>query len=98
MFPTVAVKEALLWPALTETLAGTVMFVLLLESDTDVEASAGPLRVTVHDADPGALIAAGVHEIPLNAGGTGCAIAIDPSDPDAGIGKPLGSVAMTPVI
>jgi hypothetical protein len=99
MFPTLAVNEPLLWPALTTMLAGTVMLPLLLESPTlDPPLNAGPLKLTVHTAGPGALTLDGAHEIVLNVGDTGCTIVIDPDVPDEGIAIPFASAATTPVI
>jgi hypothetical protein len=98
-FPTLAVKEPLVWPALTTMLAGSVTLALLLESATlDPPLNAGPLRLTVHTAEPGAFTLDGVHEMALNVGGTGWMIAIEPGVPDEGIGIPLGSAATTPEI
>jgi len=99
MFPTVPANEALLWPAPTTMLTGTVMLTLLLESATiDPSFNAGPLSGTVHTADPGAFTLDGAHEIALKVGGTGWMMLIEPEVPDEGIGIPFGSVVTTPAI
>jgi hypothetical protein len=60
---TVAVNWALLAPATTVTLAGTVTLALLFWSVTPKPPiAAGPLSVTVHDDDPGAFTLAGVQD------------------------------------
>ena len=62
MLPTVAEKAALVWPELTVTLAGTVMFVLLLARVTVAPPEgAGPDKVTVQFEEPGAFTVAGEH-------------------------------------
>ena len=63
---TVAVNWALLDPAATVTLAGTVTLALLSESVTaNPPAGAAPLSVTVHAEVPGAFTLAGVQVKPL---------------------------------
>jgi hypothetical protein len=54
-----AVKEALFWPAVTATLAGTVMLALLLESVTVAPEGATAVSVTVQLDVPGAFTVAG---------------------------------------
>ena len=66
---TVAVNPAVEAPADTVTLPGTVAFVLLLESVTGNAAVAGPLSVTEHEEEPGALTVAGVQLILLRVTG-----------------------------
>jgi len=56
---TVAVNVALLKPAPTLTLPGTVTLALLLESETLAELPVAAVRVTVQVATPGPLTAAG---------------------------------------
>lgn len=66
---TEAVKAAVVDPAATVTLAGTVTLVLLLDKETgDPPVSAAALRVTVQVADPGALTLDGLHDSPVSAG------------------------------
>jgi len=65
----VAVKPAVVAPAGTVTLPGTVRELALLESVTDwPPAGAGKLSVTVQVELPGAVKLAGVHVSPLNCG------------------------------
>ena len=72
MVPTVAEKEALVWPELTLTFAGTVMFVLLLDSATVAPPEgAGADNVTVQLEDPGAFTVAGEHTNEL-----GCTVTV----------------------
>ena len=60
MLPTVAVKGALVSPAPTLTLAGTVMLALLLDRVTVAPPpGAGAVRVTVQLEVPGAFTVAG---------------------------------------
>jgi hypothetical protein len=59
MLPTFAVNEALLCPAVTATLPGTVILALLLESVTVAPDGAAPVSVTVQLDVPGAFTAAG---------------------------------------
>jgi hypothetical protein len=54
-----AVNEALLCPAVTATLAGTVILALLLESDTLAPDGAAAVSVTVQLDVPGAFTVAG---------------------------------------
>jgi hypothetical protein len=59
MLPTLAVNEALLCPAVTATLAGTVMLALLLESATVAPDGTADINVTVQLDVPGAFTVAG---------------------------------------
>jgi hypothetical protein len=80
-------------------LAGTVTPALLLESATlEPPINAGPPKLTVHTADPGAFTLDGAHEMVLNVGATGCTIVIEPDVPDEAIAIPFASDATTPVI
>jgi hypothetical protein len=64
---TVAVNWALLAPARTVTLAGTVTLALLFWSVTaKPPIAAGPLSVTVHDDAPGAFTLAGLQDTLLS--------------------------------
>jgi hypothetical protein len=55
-----AANPALLWPAVTVTLPGTVMLALLLDSvTTEPPEGAGAVRVTVQVEVPGAFTVAG---------------------------------------
>jgi hypothetical protein len=63
----VAVKPAVVAPGATVTLAGTVMFVLLLNSPTVIPVTgAVPARVTAQLEVPGELTVTGEHETPLS--------------------------------
>jgi hypothetical protein len=63
---TLAVKDALIFPAATETLDGTVTFELLLLRDTGkLDDGALPPRLTVQDAVPGDCTVAGLHVNPV---------------------------------
>jgi hypothetical protein len=96
---TVAVNEALFCPAPTPTVDGTVMLALLLDRPTlTPPASAAPLSVTLHAADPGAVTFEGVHERPVNLGAICCVIPMAPLVADDGITLPFMSVRTTPVI
>jgi hypothetical protein len=76
-----------------------VTLALLLESATlEPPLNAGPLKLTVHTAAPGAFTLAGAHEIVLNVGATGCTMVIEPDVPDEGIAIPFRSAAATPAI
>jgi hypothetical protein len=59
MLATVAVNEALLSPAPTPTLPGTVMLALLLDNVTVAPPAAAPVRVTVQLDVPGAFTVPG---------------------------------------
>jgi hypothetical protein len=59
MLATLAVNEALLCPAVTATLAGTVMAALLLDSATVAPEGTVAVKVTVHVEVPGAFTVAG---------------------------------------
>jgi hypothetical protein len=59
MLPTLAVNDALLCPAATAALAGTVMLPLLLESVTVAPDGAVAVNVTVQLDVPGAFTVAG---------------------------------------
>lgn len=64
---TVAVNDALVCPAGTETLDGTVTFALLLLRVTGkLEVGALPPRLTVHEAVPGDCTDVGLHARPLS--------------------------------
>jgi len=64
---TLAVKDALIFPAATETLAGIVRFELLLLRDTGkLDDGAFPPRVTVQDAVPGDCTVVGLHVNPVS--------------------------------
>ena len=97
--PTVAVKTAVVAPAGTVTLAGTVALALLLESDTaKPPVGAAALDVTVQEEDPGAFTVPGEQLTVFNVtGGESCMIVIAAPAPRAGIGALDGSVASTPV-
>src|SRR5690348_5728743 len=63
MLATVAVKAALVAPAVTVTEAGTLTAPLLLDRDTAAPpAGAACVSVTVHEDVPGALTVVGLHE------------------------------------
>jgi hypothetical protein len=73
MLPTVAVKEALVNPAPTLTLAGTVILALLLDNVTvDPPAGAAAVKVTVQLEVPGAFTVAG-EQLRL----LGCAVTVN---------------------
>jgi hypothetical protein len=96
---TVAVKEELFCPALTPTVGGTVMLALLLDRVILAPpAGAGPLSVTVHTEDPGAVTLEGVQVRLVSLGAVGCEIPMAPLVADEGITLPYMSVATTPVI
>jgi hypothetical protein len=59
MLATLAVNEALLCPAVTATLAGTVILALLLESVTVAPEGTAAVSVTVQLDVPGAFTVAG---------------------------------------
>ncbi len=71
MVPTLAVNEALLWPAATATLAGTVMLALLLDKATVDPAETAAVNVTVQVEAPGAFTVAG-EQLKLE----GCAVTV----------------------
>jgi hypothetical protein len=68
---TLAVNEALFWPAATATLAGTVMLALLLESVTVAPEGTAAVSVTVQLDVPGAFTVAG-EQLKLE----GCAVTV----------------------
>ena len=66
---TVAVNVAVVAPAATVALAGTVTLALLLDNaTTDPPVDAAALRVTVQAAEPGAVTLDGLHESPVSDG------------------------------
>ena len=71
MLATLAVNEALLCPAVTATLAGTVMLALLLESVTVAPEGTAAVNVTVQLDVPGAFTVAG-EQLKLE----GCAVIV----------------------
>jgi hypothetical protein len=74
------------------------MLALLLDRPTLIPpASAAPLSVTLHAAEPGALTFDGVQEMPVNLGAIGCVIPMAPLVADEGITLPFTSVTTTPV-
>jgi hypothetical protein len=74
----VALNGAELAPAGTVTEAGVVRFALLLDSATAAAVAAAPVRVTVHDEEPGAVIVTGEHETPLSAADGATAVMVPP--------------------
>jgi hypothetical protein len=64
--PAVAVNDAVLEPAGTETLAGTVRSCALLDSETVTLLPAGPDKVTLHDSEAPAVILDAEHETRVN--------------------------------
>lgn len=75
------------------------MLALLLDSVTLAPpARAGPLSITLHTEDPGAVTLEGVHVRPVSVGAVGCEIPIAPLVADEGITLPFMSVTTTPVI
>ena len=71
MLATFAVNEALLCPAVTATLAGTVILALLLESVTVAPEGTAAVSVTVHVDVPGAFTMPG-EQLKLD----GCAVIV----------------------
>ena len=71
MLATFAGNDALLCPAVTATLAGTVMLTLLLERDTVAPDGTAAVNVTVHVDVPGAFTVAG-EQLKLE----GCAVTV----------------------
>jgi hypothetical protein len=94
------VNAALLAPAGTGTLPGTVTLELLLPSVTpNPPAGAAPLRVTVQLAVPGALTLTGTQDKPLSVTvGRGWLIVIVPPVPVIGIENPEAFDAMAALI
>jgi hypothetical protein len=72
MLPTLALNEALLCPAPTATLAGTVILALLLESVTVAPDGAAAVSVTVQLEVPGAFTVPG-EQLKL----AGCAVTVN---------------------
>lgn len=95
---TVAVKLALLCPAGTVRLEGTLTVVLLLESPTATLAAATPVSVTVQDELHGAFTVEGEQANELNAADTGWFTVIVPPAPDAVMEPPPEVAATTPEI
>ena len=95
---TVAVKFALLCPAETVTLEGTLTLVLLLESPTATAAGAVPVSVTVQDELPGAFTLDGEQASELNATESDWFTAMTPPVPDALIELAAEVTATTPPI
>ena len=73
MLATVAVNPALVWPALTPTLAGTVMLALLLLSATVAPLGGAAVKVTVQFEVPGAFTVEG-EQLRLE----GCGVTVKP--------------------
>ena len=71
MLATLAVNEALLCPAVTATLAGTVILALLLESAKVAPDGTAAVSVTVHVDVPGAFTVDG-EQLKLE----GCAVTV----------------------
>ena len=71
MLATLAVNEALLCPAVTAMLAGTVILALLLESATVAPDGTAAVSVTVHVDVPGAFTVDG-EQLKLE----GCAVTV----------------------
>jgi hypothetical protein len=95
----VAEKLALVPPAGTVTLAGTVALVLLLAREVpNPPVSAAQLNVTVHIEDPPALTVVGVHDRPVSVGETGCKIESVPPVPDAAMDVLVGSAEVKALI
>ncbi len=95
---TVAVKFALLCPAGTVTLEGTLTLVLLLDSPTATLAAAVPVSITVQDEPPGAFTLEGEQERELNVADTGWFTVMVPPMPDAEMELPAEVAATTPPI
>jgi len=95
---TVAVKFALLCPAGTVTLEGTVTLVVLLESPTATLAAAVAASVTVQDELPGAFTLEGEQARELNAADTGWFTVIVPPVPEAVMELPAAVAATIPEI
>jgi hypothetical protein len=94
----VAVNVAELAPAGTVTDGGVVRLALLLDSATLAVAGAAPVRVTVHDEEPGAVMETGAHETPLSAAEDAMAVIVPPF-PVIGSAEPSAkapSVLITP--
>ena len=94
MLATLAVNEALLCPAVTATLAGTVMLALLLDSATVAPEGAVAVKVTVQLDVPGAFTVAGEQLNVLSDTGVGSVMVPEP--PPAEIGVPAAVEATTP--
>jgi hypothetical protein len=94
----VAVKFALLCPAGTVTLEGTLTLVLLLDSPTATLAAAVPVSITVQDEPPGAFTLEGEQERELNVADTGWFTVMVPPMPDAEMELPAEVAATTPPI
>jgi hypothetical protein len=95
---TVAVKFAVLCPAETVTLEGTLTLALLLERPTATLVSAVPVSVTVQDELAGAFTLDGEQASELNATETGWFTAMTPPVADALIELPPEVAATTPPI
>jgi hypothetical protein len=95
--PTFAVNAAVVAPAGTVTLPGTVVLALLLESVTaNPPAGAAALSVTVQEEDPGVFTVPGEQLKLFNVtGGESCVIAIVAPAPEAAIWALEESVAST---
>ena len=94
-----AEKLALVPPAGTVTLAGTVALALLLAREVpNPPVSAAPLSVTMHIEDPPALTVAGVHDRLVSVGETGCKIESVPPVPDAAMDVLVGSADVKALI
>jgi hypothetical protein len=79
MAPAVAVKVAVLLPAATVTVVGTVKLLFRELSDTvEPPAGAGPLRFTVHVDDAPGAIDSELQDNELMVGGGGCETVIVP--------------------
>jgi len=93
----VALKLAVVCPAVTVTLGGTVRLTLLLESTTrNPPACAAAVRETVHDVLAGVIRTLVVQVTPAIT--ADCDTEIAPATPLAGIELPVGLAATTPLI
>ena len=95
---TVAAKLAVLCPAETVTLEGTLTLALLLESPTETLDAAAPVSVTVQDELPGAFTLVGEQARELSAADTSWFTVIVPPVPDAEMEFPAEVAATTPEI
>jgi len=93
----VTLKLAVVCPAVTVTLGGTVRLTLLLESATrNPPACAAPVRETVHAVLEGVIRTLVVQVTPLIT--ADCDTEIAPATPVAGIELPVGLAAITLLI
>ena len=96
---TVAVKPAVVAPAPTVTLPGTVAFALLLDSATaSPPPGAAPLSVTVQLEVPGAFTLDGLQDRLLGVTSVGWITVIAPPVPDEGTEFPSALETTTPLV